>query len=109
MHELAVAESIVGAVREKLAHTQVRRVLVEVGRLSGVVPDALRFCWELATSGTGLEGAELEIVQLPGRGHCRGCATEFDTNDFITLCECGSADVEVLGGQELRIREVEVV
>ncbi len=109
MHELAVAESIVGSVKEKLAHAQVRRVLVEVGRLSGVVPDALQFCWELATSGTGLEGAELEIVRLPGRGRCRGCESEFDTDDFITLCECGSADVEVLGGQELRIREVEVV
>jgi hydrogenase nickel incorporation protein HypA/HybF len=109
MHELAVAESIVGAVNEKLGDTAVRRVLVEVGRLSGVVPDALQFCWELATTGTGLDGAELEIVRSPGRGRCRACRSEFDTDDFITLCECGSADVDVLGGQELRIREVEVV
>ncbi|MDT7774215.1 MAG: hypothetical protein QOC67_3139, partial [Pseudonocardiales bacterium] len=31
------------------------------------------------------------------------------TDNFLTLCDCGSADVEVLGGRELRIREVEVV
>jgi len=77
--------------------------------LSGVVPDALEFCWELATAGTGLDGATLEIVRSPGRARCRSCRTEFDTDDFITLCGCGGADVDVLGGQELRIREVEVV
>ena len=109
MHELAVAESIVAAVDEKLGGTPVRRVLVEVGRLSGVVPDALRFCWELATSGTGLDGAELDIVRTPGSGRCRDCAHEFDTDDFLAMCRCGSVDIEVIGGRELLIREVEVV
>jgi hydrogenase nickel incorporation protein HypA/HybF len=109
VHELAIAESIVAAVREKLADVPVRRVCVEVGRLSGVVPDALQFCFELATVGTTLDGAALDIVSQPGRGHCRDCAAEFDTDDFLALCDCGSADVEVLGGRELRIREVEVV
>jgi hydrogenase nickel incorporation protein HypA/HybF len=109
VHELAIAESIVAAVREKLADAPIRRVCVEVGRLSGVVPDALQFCFELATVGTTLDGAVLDIVSQPGRGHCRECGAEFDTGDFLALCHCGSADVEVLGGRELRIREVEVV
>jgi len=109
VHELAITESIVAAVREKLGGTPVRLVRVEVGRLSGVVPDALRFCFELATAGTPLEGAELDIIGQPGRGRCRDCAAEFDTDDWLALCDCGSADVEVLGGRELRIREVEVV
>lgn len=109
MHELSVAESIVGAVHEKLGDTRVRRVLIQVGRLSGVVPDALTFCWELATTGTGLAGAALDIVRTPGRGRCRVCHAEFDTGEFVALCECGSVDVEVIGGRELQIREVEVV
>lgn len=109
MHELSVAESIVAAVTEKMADTSVRRVRVEVGRLSGVVPDALRFCFELATGGTCLEGATLEIIPMPGRGRCRDCCAQFDTDELIVMCECGSVDVEVLGGRELLIREVEVV
>jgi hydrogenase nickel incorporation protein HypA/HybF len=109
VHELAITESIVAAVTEKLPDAVVRRVRVEVGRLSGVVPDALLFCFDLATAGTSLEGAELEIISSPGRGRCRACAAEFDTDDFLALCPCGSADVTVLGGRELRIREVELV
>jgi hydrogenase nickel incorporation protein HypA/HybF len=109
MHELSVAESIVAAVTEKVSNTSIRRVRVEVGQLSGVVPDALLFCFELATTGTYLEGAVLEIVPTPGRGRCRDCCTEFDTGELIVMCDCGSVNVEVLGGRELLIREVEVV
>ena len=43
-------------------------VRLRVGRLSGVVPDAMRFCFELVTAGTPLEGAALEIEQPEGRG-----------------------------------------
>ncbi len=109
MHELAITESIVAAVTEKLPGRDVRRVRVRVGRLSGIVPDALRFCFELATAGTALDGASLDIESAPGRGRCRECGVEFDTDDLVVMCECGGVDVEVLGGRELTIREVEVV
>ena len=109
MHELAITESIVAAVTEKLPGRDVRRVRVRVGRLSGIVPDALRFCFELATAGTALDGATLDIESTPGRGRCRECGVEFDTDDFVVMCPCGGVDVEVLGGRELTIREVEVV
>jgi hydrogenase nickel incorporation protein HypA/HybF len=109
VHELAITESIVAAVREKLGDAPVRRVCVEVGALSGVVPDALLFSFEVATEGTSLAGAELDIVRQSGRARCRDCGARFDTDDLLALCACGSADVEVLGGRELRIREVEVV
>lgn len=109
MHELAITESIVAAVTEKLPNASIRRVRVQVGRLSGIVPDALLFCFELATTGTSLQGAELDIVSSPGRGRCRDCLAEFDTDELIVVCACGGVDVEVLGGRELLIREVEVV
>lgn len=109
MHELAITESIVTAVTDRMADTPIRRVRVEVGRLSGVVPDALRFCFELATVGSTLAGAELEIISVPGRGRCRECSAEFDTDEIVTACACGSLDVQVTGGQQLLIREVEVV
>jgi hydrogenase nickel incorporation protein HypA/HybF len=108
VHELAVAESIVAAVTAKLADVAVRWVRVEVGALSGVVPDALAFCFELAVADTPLHGAGLEIVTAPGRGRCRECAAEFDTGDLLTLCRCGSMDIEVVGGRELLITAVEV-
>jgi len=109
MHELAIAEGVVESVLERTGERHVTIVRLQVGRLSGVVPDALTFCFELATAGTALEGAELQIEAPTGRGHCRECDQDFTLDDLILLCECGSADVEVVAGRELQVTSVEVV
>jgi hydrogenase nickel incorporation protein HypA/HybF len=84
-------------------------VHVQVGRLSGVLPEAMRFCFELITEGTPLAGAELRIDEPEGRGRCRGCGRDFALADLVLLCPCGSADVEITGGRELAVTSVEVV
>ena len=109
MHELAIAESVVASVLEHTGGRRVAVVRLRVGRLAGVVPDALSFCFELATAGTTLEGASLEIVEEHGRARCRTCACDFTVDDSILLCGCGSADVELLSGQELSVTSVEVL
>ena len=108
MHELAIAESVIEAVLERTGDKQVTCVRLTVGRLAGVVPDALAFCFELAAAGTALEGAELEMVHLSGRAHCRSCDQDFRKDDLVLLCQCGSADVEVVAGRELSVTSVEV-
>jgi hydrogenase nickel incorporation protein HypA/HybF len=108
MHELAITQSIVDAVIERTAEAKVEVVHVCVGKLSGVVPDAMRFCFDLVTDGTPLAGARLEIEQPDGRARCRGCGEEFSPPDLVLLCPCGSADVELLAGRELCVRAVEV-
>ena len=109
MHELAITQSVVDAVLDKTGDRPVTTVRVKVGRLAGVVPEAMRFCFELVTAGTTLEGARLEIEQPPGRAHCRTCGDDFGLTDLILLCPCGSADVEVTTGRELQVSSVEVV
>lgn len=109
MHELAIAEHVVRVVLEGTEGHDVRTVRLQVGRLSGVVPEALRFSFDLATDGTRLEGAALELDEPEGRAHCRVCGDDFALHDQILLCQCGSAEVEVLAGQELNVQSVEVV
>ncbi len=109
MHELAIAESVVEAVLDKTGDHRVTIVRLTIGRLAGVVPEALRFSFELVTMGTPLEGAMLEIEQPAGEAHCRACGQEFALPDLVLLCPCGSADVEVVAGQELLVSSVEVV
>ncbi len=109
MHELAITESIVAGVAEHVDGARVTRVVLEIGRLSGVVPDALRFCFDLCAAGTALAGARLDIIEVPGRARCRTCTAERDVADFLELCACGSADLQLLEGQELRIKTVEVM
>jgi len=72
------------------------------------VADSVRFCFDLVTDGTGLHGAALEIDEPPGRARCRHCGTEFDVDDLLALCACGSAELDVLAGEQLTIKEVEV-
>ena len=109
MHELSIAESIVDAVLERTGDRPVTTVRVRVGRLSGVAPDALQFCFELATVDTPLEGAELAVEDVDGAAHCRDCGRDFPLPDLVLLCPCGSADVEVRAGRELLVMSVEVV
>jgi hydrogenase nickel incorporation protein HypA/HybF len=106
MHELAITQGVVDAVTERTGGARVASVRVRVGRLSGVVPDAMRFCFELVTAGTPLAGAALEFDRPDGRGRCRTCGESFTLADLILLCHCGSADVEVLAGRELAVASV---
>ncbi len=109
MHELAITEGVVHAVTERLPGTPIACVHLEIGVMSGVVADSVRFCFDLVTEGTPLEGARLDIVQPAARCQCRACGAEFEPDSGFALCDCGSADVAILAGQELRITSVEVL
>ncbi|MGZ4505995.1 MAG: hydrogenase maturation nickel metallochaperone HypA/HybF [Blastococcus sp.] len=106
MHELAITQSVVAAVTERTGSAPVVSVRLRVGRLAGVVPDAMRFCFELVSAGTPLEGAVLEFEQPEGRARCRACGADFVLADLLLLCDCGSADVEVVSGRELAVASV---
>ncbi len=109
VHELAIAESIVDAIQERIGGERAVRVFLEVGRLACVEPDAIRFCFELCARGTPVEGAALEIADVPARGRCAACGEEdVELPGPIPVCPCGSAGVEILEGAQLRVRAVEV-
>jgi hydrogenase nickel incorporation protein HypA/HybF len=108
MHEMALTQSVVEAVCEHAAGRRVSSVRLEVGALCAVVPDAMTFCFDLATEGTIAAGARLDIDVRPGAAHCRRCDARFELTDPILLCPCGSADVEVLAGRDLKILSMEV-
>jgi hydrogenase nickel incorporation protein HypA/HybF len=108
VHELAITEGVVEAVSERLPDARIRCVHLEIGAMSGVVADSVRFCFDLITEGTNLQGALLEISEPPARCECRTCGAEFEPDGPIPLCGCGSANAVILAGAELRIMSVEV-
>ncbi len=105
---MAITQSVVDAVCEHADGRRVHSVRLQVGALCGVVPDSMQFCFDLATEGTVADGARLDLDVQPGSARCRSCGDEFELPDLIPLCPCGSADVEVLAGRELRILSMEV-
>lgn len=108
MHELGVTQEIVAVVTERAGGRKIKRIVLDIGKLSCVLPDAVRFCFDLCAEGTAAEGAELTIRQPPGRGRCRVCANEFDMERILARCACGSSDVEWLTGEQLTIASMEI-
>jgi hydrogenase nickel incorporation protein HypA/HybF len=108
MHELAITESIVETVSGRMPAVKISCVRLEIGALSGVVADSVRFCFELVTEGTNLEGARLEISEPAARCRCGSCGSEFEPDGPIPLCPCGGSQITVLSGRELQITSVQV-
>ena len=76
MHELGIALEIAELAVERAGDACPVRVVVEIGRLTAVLPDALAFAWRRPSPGSTLEGCALEIVEVAGRGRCRACRAE---------------------------------
>ena len=108
MHELGITRNVVAIVAEAAKGRRVRRVTLDVGKFSGVMADAIRFCFDTVTPGTALEGATLEIREIEGRARCCTCGAEFATTTLYAPCACGSRDIQRLAGEELKIRTMEL-
>jgi hydrogenase nickel incorporation protein HypA/HybF len=112
MHELSLLEGMVQGLEEEgqaKGFGRVVRIRLEVGRLSGAEVEALRFAFGPATEGSLAEGAALEIIERPGTGLCRACGREVEIEARFEACPaCGDGFVDVTGGLELRIKDIEV-
>jgi hydrogenase nickel incorporation protein HypA/HybF len=108
MHELGIVQEVLAIVSEHSKGAKVTRVVLEIGKLSAVLPDAVRFCFDLCSQDTVAEGAQLEILETPGQARCRSCGADVVLDKPFGRCMCGGTDLEWLGGDELKVLELEV-
>ena len=109
MHELGITRNVVAIVSERARGQKVLRVTLEVGRLSGMFAEAIRFCFDICSKGTPLEGAALQIVDVEGRGHCSACGAEPVMTAPLGRCPaCREPSLRIVAGTELKIKEMEV-
>lgn len=109
MHELGIASNIVAIVAEAANGRSVRHVTVEIGKLSGVMAEAIAFCFDVVAEGTCVQGAELEIREIEGFARCLSCAAEFSIDCLLTPCACGSHRLAYLRGEELNVKSMEIM
>lgn len=109
MHELGITRNIVAIVSEQAGGARVKRVGLEIGRLSAIMPEAIRFCFDICSKNTVLEGARLEIEEVDGVGRCQECSAEFGLEQPFGRCRCGSRHIECIAGQEMKIKEMELM
>lgn len=112
MHEMALAHGIVEVIREQAAAQAFRRVLsvrLVIGALSHVEPEALAFGFDAASRGSPAEGAALRIDRPPGEAFCLDCETTVEIGDRAAACPaCGGYRLMVTGGEDMRIKDLEV-
>ncbi len=113
MHELAIAQTIMEHVLRQIeehAYGQVQTVVLRIGELTDVVPEALQFGFEVSARETPLEETTLRIESIPIKCRCDSCAIEFIVSErFLFQCpECNCYSVTLLAGNELEIAYLEI-
>lgn len=112
MHEMSLAEGVIQLI-EDAARAQefakVTAVWLEIGQLSGVEVEAMTFCFDAVARDSIAAGARLEIIVLPGSGWCMACSQTVPMSEIFGECpQCGSHQMQVTGGTEMRVKELEV-
>jgi len=109
MHEMSITEGIIEICQKYAAGKKIISVDVEIGQLSSVVPEAVEFCFEACSIGTLMEAARLNIFRIPGKGRCMECSAETEIETLYDSCpRCGSYRMQIVSGEEMRVREIEV-
>ena len=112
MHEFAVAQRLQEIVEQEAlpyGGAPVTRIWLRIGRLSSVVPEALRFAFAAVSRAGCADGAVLEIEEVPLSIRCRPCQETFVIDEPFLLCpRCAGIDVEMLSGRELEIKSMEI-
>ncbi len=113
MHEMGIAMEIVeiakASIPKEMQDARVQRVNLRVGKLSAIVSDSLRFCFDLVVKDTPLEGAELFIEEMPVTARCKDCQFEWTVTRAVFTCtRCNSGAIEILSGRELDITSIEI-
>jgi hydrogenase nickel incorporation protein HypA/HybF len=112
MHEMSLVESMIELIESESrtrGFARVRTVRLAVGALGHVEPEAMRFCFDAVTRGTIAEGARLEIRTVPGEAWCLDCGKRVAIAERYGACpECGRHQVQITGGDALRLEELEV-
>jgi hydrogenase nickel incorporation protein HypA/HybF len=112
MHEMALCEGIIQIVEDEArrrSFSKVKVVCLEIGALSHVAPEAIRFCFEAVAARTIAAGAVLEIIATSGRAWCMACSQQVEIAQRHDACpSCGSYQLQVTGGEDMRVKELEV-
>ncbi len=108
MHELSITRSIVAIVNEHAAGRPLLRVRLHIGKLSGMMPEAVRFCYDLCAKGTLAEGATLEIDEIAGLADCESCGLQVALVARLGKCAACGGVLKIIAGEELLIKEIEI-
>jgi hydrogenase nickel incorporation protein HypA/HybF len=112
MHEMSIVEALMEQIIEMSQDEDwgaVTRIRLKVGSMRQIVPDILKFCFDVASKGTIMENALLEIDEIPLLIKCDECGYLWSDREYLGMCpKCSSINVNLLNGMELELTNLEV-
>ncbi len=112
MHEMSIAINIVDIAVDtalKSDAKKINEIVVDIGRLAGIIPESLLFCYDSACKDTIAEGSQLKLNIIQAKAVCDSCGFEFDADSPVPLCpKCDDFVLRVNGGRELKIKSINV-
>jgi len=108
MHELSITQNIVDIACRYAGDHRIRVVRLEIGRLAAVSPESIGFCFEICKEGTPLGEAVLEIDMIDATTLCRVCGKISRVDDPPWICACGSQELDLLSGLEMKLKDMEI-
>lgn len=112
MHEMSLTEGVLQILQDNAkskGFERVKTVWLEIGGLSGVEVEAMRFCFDVVMQGTLADKAKLEIINVPGLAWCMPCGKSVQVKQRFEPCpDCGSFQLQVTGGDQMQVKELEV-
>lgn len=112
MHEMSLAESVREIVLDTARANGAARVLsvrLEIGALSQVEVEAMRFAFDVVMQDSPAQGARLDVVETPGQAWCMPCSTPVTIERRGDACpKCGSHQLQVTGGERMRVMDIEI-
>jgi hydrogenase nickel incorporation protein HypA/HybF len=112
MHELSIISNLFEIMEEKVQEKGAKKITfvkLQVGKLSGVVPDFLQTAFDIYKKDTLAHEAELKIEEVPLIIECRSCGKTMKKDDFVFICTfCGSKELKTISGTELILEKMEL-
>lgn len=113
MHEMSLCENVLQIIEQQATvqkFKKVTKVWLEIGELSGVEIDAMRFCFDAVMQSSIAAKANLEIINIEGQAWCQQCRQNVAIQQRYDECpKCGNVPLQVNNGEQMRIKELEVI
>ncbi len=114
MHELGIVMHVIKQVEEVARQNDVKQVTalnLEVGEVSSVVPQLFCDCFDWAKKKTEyMRDTKLNLIVLEAISYCNNCKQTYKTTEYAKKCpNCGSDDTYLVTGNEISIKDIEVI
>jgi hydrogenase nickel incorporation protein HypA/HybF len=111
MHELSIAQEIIGIAEQYYSSDndeRVKSIKVKIGKLQNVLPDSLEFCFNALIQNSKMENAKMIIDHIPIKLECKNCGGISEQDGFLFACpKCGGSAINIISGNELTVSEIE--